>query len=66
LPGVFHLSTIEREWPTVHITIVSLNSIERVCSFADGMEFKNYSKWRLTKISTPDPMDFKEWVNGFE
>jgi len=30
------------------------------------MEFKNYSKWRLTKISTPDPMDFKEWVNGFE
>jgi hypothetical protein len=41
---------------------VVVSSDRPVSVIQNGMEFRHHSMWRSQKFSTPDPMDFQEWV----
>jgi hypothetical protein len=48
-------------------TLLVVVSADRPVSVIQyGLEFKNQSTWRSPTFSTPAPMDFKEWLNGFD
>ena len=42
---------------------VVVSSDRPVSVIQNGMEFRHPSMWRSQKFSTPNPMDFQEWVN---
>jgi hypothetical protein len=47
-------------------TLLVVVSADRPVSIIQyGMEFKSQSTWRSPALSTPEPMEFHEWLNGF-
>jgi hypothetical protein len=48
-------------------TLLIVVSADRPVSVIQyGMEFRNQSTWRSPSFSTPEPMDFQDWLHGFE
>ena len=45
--------------------LVVVSSDRPVSIIQYGMEFRNQSTWRSPTFSTPEPVEFEEWVNGF-
>jgi hypothetical protein len=48
-------------------TLLIVVSADRPVSVIQyGMEFRNQSTWRSPTFSTPEPMEFQEWLNSFD